>query len=299
MSAATEIIDAPSDEPGVPDEAAIATRTTVRELVATFQAAELQIRAAFGTIVAAEKRLNEVFALASERHEMAVNPSREPHHYADFGDADRAIERLARQAWQAIVDRLDVRRVLSAARAKELDDRLEKGKLPAITEENVIAFARELQDVRGFFEEKVAEVFDWIRPRAESWRMRNYKTNQKNARYELGERVVLTGIVKPSTFGRNQRGGRFEVDYDDRARLIALEAVFSALDGRGWGAQAHRSALEDAIESAPEGHGSTAYFEFRAFKNRSLHIRIVRLDLLARFNAIAAGKTLRPGRDAA
>lgn len=292
-------IETPSDEPGVSDDASIATRTTVRELVAVFEQAERDVRTAFATIAAAEKRVNDAFTLGAPSYrEIRVNPSREKHHSVDFGDADRAVERMAREAWKTIVERLDVRRVLSAKRAKELDDRLEKGELPPITEEAVYAFANEYRDVRGFFEEKVAEVFDWLRPREGSWRFTDYKTNQKNAKLELGPKVVLTGMVHASFMGRNRFGGRFDVDYDDKARLVALEAVFRALDGKGWGTKEYEADLVTAIEAAPDGHAETEYFEVRAFKNRSLHVRFVRLDLLHRLNQIAGGRNLRPNEAA-
>ena len=59
--------------------------------------------------------------------------------------------------------------------------------------------------------------------------------------------------------------------------------------------KSHYSALHDAIVATPitSGKGETEYFEFRAFRNGNLHLKVRRLDLLERFNALAGGKRLR------
>jgi hypothetical protein len=41
-------------------------------------------------------------------------------------------------------------------------------------------------------------------------------------------------------------------------------------------------------------HGETDLFEFRGHKNRNLHLRFKRPDLVARLNAIAGGAVLKP-----
>lgn len=88
--------------------------------------------------------------------------------------------------------------------------------------------------------------------------------------------------------------GRFIVDYEDGQKLVALENVFLLLDGQGT-IKGYNSELENAIEDpANKGVGETPYFAFRCFRNRSVHLTFKRLDLLAKFNQLAGGATLRP-----
>jgi hypothetical protein len=117
-----------------------------------------------------------------------------------------------------------------------------------------------------------------------------YKTNQRNARWELGERIVLTSVVSKCWI----RKGRFDVRDHSSQRLSALERVFLALDGAGMTGRGYYSDLEVAIKTVEKGgRGRTALFEFRACGNGSLHLRFLRADLLAAFNRVAGGRRLR------
>ena len=48
-----------------------------------------------------------------------------------------------------------------------------------------------------------------------------------------------------------------------------------------------------------ENLGTTPLFEFRCYKNNSLHIRFLRMDLVKRLNEIAGGLNLRGDEDGA
>jgi hypothetical protein len=175
-------------------ESALTKRSTVRELVATFEQTERDVRAAFALIVAAETRVNAAFTLG-DYHRICVRSSRHSHNN-DFADADAAVEHMARRAWQCIVERLELRKTMSIKRYEELEKLLERGELPPITEENVQAFVAEhAADMRTNFEEAVREVFDWLRPReADGWKCKQYKTARKSL-FEVDRNVVLTGMV--------------------------------------------------------------------------------------------------------
>lgn len=259
----------------------LARRSTVRELVAAFQAAEATVRASFAAIVEAEAALNAVFTMG-DRYGIRVEASRHSHGSA-FDDADAAINRMARQAWETIVDRLELRRMMSIKRWEELRRQLEKGELPSITEENVNAFARGYAvALPDMIEEAVGEVFDWLRP----WNT-DYKTNSK---LEIGPKVILSYMVESAWLKPG-----FRANYNKTQRMVALENAFRALDGKGNIAPNYQSELQTAIEaSGAEGRGETPLFRFRAFKNGNLHIEFRRLDLLKRFNQIAGGRRLKP-----
>lgn len=79
--------------------------------------------------------------------------------------------------------------------------------------------------------------------------------------------------------------------YRQSQKLIALENVFNALDGKGQISKSWQSELDQAIDAMPPGakRGETSLFEFTCHKNKNLHLTFKRLDLLQRFNQMAAG----------
>ncbi|NUP12916.1 MAG: DUF4942 domain-containing protein [Polyangiaceae bacterium] len=264
---------------GVPADA-LARKTTITELVSTWRAAEADIRAAFAAIVAAQTRLSFVFC-GGDGSEMRVGAC-DRGHAGDFDKPDEAVERLRRHAWTVIVQRLELRRMMSNRRYKELCEQLEKEALPDITEESVATFAQRYVDsLVEMHKEAVVECFEYLRP----WHGR-HKTN---SRFEIGPRVVLERRVE-----RRWSGEGYNVKSDRDQEFIALENVFSALDGRGTICKTHYSELANAIKaSGPQGVGETPYFRFRCFRNGNLHLAFRRLDLLKRFNQIAGGARLR------
>ena len=267
---------------------ALAHRATIRELVSAFEKAEREVRAAFAQIVAAEQAVNAAFGIVESFPSIHVSACGDQH-WDDFKNADAAVEIMTRTAWRNIVDRLELRRFMSIKRWEELEKQLYergygKAKLPAITEDNVVAFAEGYYaQAREMLTEAVREVFDWLRPRPHTT-VGKLKTNTE---MEVGERVILGYVVELGfTGGLRVRSGA------SSQQLIALENVFHGLAGRGTIAKGFRSDLENAIGQADEGE--TDLFEYRACKNGNLHLRFKRLDLLAKFNQIAAGKVLRP-----
>lgn len=282
------------DESDVDAVGSLALRTTVRELCAVFQQAENDVRAAFDRIATAEQRLNSIFAMRDDRHEFTIRMTRS-HYGFDAEMREECIADMRRQAWRAIVERLEIRRALSIERERQLSTSLDKDDPKPLTEENVVAFVRRFaDDLPALFEEAIVEVFNWLRPGEESWRMTKWKTNQKNARIELGPKVILSGVVTLSEFTR-----RFEVGYYDRPRLLALDNVFSGLDGKGTIAKTYNGPLVDAIHASTTGAAETEYFAVRMYKNGSLHLTFRRLDLLAALNRKAGGANLKPHHDAA
>jgi hypothetical protein len=276
-----------TEQPSVAKHEALTSRVGIKALVAAFQEAEATTRAAFAAIVQAEYRVNAVFSLGEDRA-IRIDAS-----YTggndNFADIDEAIERMRRAAWRCLVDRLEIRRVMGIESWNRLEKELERGEVQPITEETVASLVqRYASDLPAIFREKVAEVFDWIRPRLDTPRA-EYKTNQKNAVLEIGPKIILTGVIS-----RSWHGSGFQVSHYSQQRIAALESVFTALDGQGWGTKTHYGELSDAIEREKGGTGETAYFAFKACKNGNLHLSFRRLDLLAKFNQYAGGMNLRP-----
>lgn len=266
------------DEETAPTDAGMTQRLTIAKAVSVYRTQVGRIAAAFAEIADAESQLNDAFCAGSQRS-MHV-PTR---HNLSFSDTDGTLKEIRKQAWECLVDLLEVRRMMSIKRAHELDETLKRDDMPELTEDNVAALARGFEsNLATMLEEAVEEVFNWLRPPGSQ-----YKTNSE---LEVGERVVLRWVVE-SGWGRSA----FHVNYRYEAELTALENVFTALDGKGQVTKTHRSAISNAISACgKDGRAETDLFAVRCFKNRNVHLRFKRLDLLGRFNAIAGGKRLRP-----
>ncbi len=258
----------------------LARKTTVRDLVAAFQSAADTVRTAFGMIVRAQENLNAAFI--QDRYG-AIHISATSRRWEDdFDKPEETIERMKRGAWVCVVQRLELKRLCSIARWKALEEHLEKGKLPDITEESVAGFAQGYLD--GMAEmhlEAIREVFEWLRP--------HHARHKTNTELEIGERVIIEYALRRAYDGKG-----FRVQHYRSQNLTALENVFSCLDGQGSISKGYQSELETAIEKAENGVGETEYFAFRCYKNQCLHLRFKRLDLLSRFNALAGGLNLKP-----
>jgi len=249
------------------------------------------VRAAFAAIVAAEERLNTSLGLVGEYATGRIRVDASGRYNDRFNMPDETIKKMAQGTWEHIVERLELRRFMSIKRWEELQKQLKDEKLPAITEENVNAFARgHLAQARGMLKEAVDEVFEWLRPRGNS-RVGKLKTNTE---MEVGERVILGYTVERAWSGKG-----LKVHYHRSQHVTALENVFNALDGQGEISKAYQSALETAIAASADGTGETPLFTFRACKNGNLHLTFRRLDLLARFNQVAGGTRLRPAESEA
>ena len=266
---------------------ALARFTTPRELIATFADAEARVRQAFAMIDDVETTLGRTFLADSMDRRFNVYVDR---NHVAWDNVAWTIDKMRRQAWRVIVQRLELRRVLSIKRWEQMDKALDHDEVPPITAETVENFVlRWTAEAPKLIEEAIVEVFDWLRP-GEHTQRADYKTNQKNARLEIGERIVLTYMVE-----RGWHGNGWRLDHNRAQRMTALENIFRALDGAGTATRHYQSDIETAIEKAgADGRWSTKYFEGRCFKNHNLHMRIKRLDLLAELNRRAGGACLRP-----
>ncbi len=275
-----------------PTTTALAPHLTIGQLVKAYHDAVARIRVAFGELNQAVTGINLAFGSGEEDHTgISLRGRSRSYSLGDF-ELDDVIDNLRKEVWYYIVSKLEIRRFLSIKRCEELDDNLDKGRMPEITEENIASLmASFVSQVDAMVQEAVVEIYDWLRPHEDSYRAK-YKSNNQ---YVLGKKVVLTGAIE--IWGFN--GCPYHVHHWTSPRLRALENVFSGLDGKGTVTKTHNGVLIDAIQAATDGHGATEYFEFRCFKNRNLHITFLREDLVAKFNAIASGKTLKPGKGVA
>ena len=246
-------------------------RTTLVEMVTTWNAAQENIKKAFDLLTETKERLTAVFGdyTFESRH-------------LDSLDAERTIADCHRRAWKEIVQKTEMRRLLSIKRAKELDEHLDEDELPPITEEEIIKMLKSAVSNAGTFsEEMIVEVFHYLRPHESG-----YKTNAKIAA-ALGNKVILG-------WGVEQRfSSGFNVNYHRQDEIRAVDNVFHALDGKGF-SKSYYGDLHDAIEKSPDGQGETEYFRFKCYHNHNLHLEFKRPDLVQRMNVIVKERSLRP-----
>lgn len=257
----------------------LARRLTVTEIVRVYDEEVARIRGAYASLAAAEERLNATFAMESSH---SISACRNRFNFSDPGDS---LLEMRHHVWEAIIERLEVRRMMSIARWEELRRQIERKELPEITERSVTEFVVGFQsNLDVMLAEAVEEVFAWLRPRRSEYK--------RNSELEVPRRIVISFAVEEW----GQLCSSWRVHYRRDQEFIAMENVFTALDGRGQIAKTHYSAISNVIhEPGFDSVGETPYFAFRTWKNGNMHLTFKRLDLLARFNAIAGGRRLRPG----
>jgi len=145
-----------------------------------------------------------------------------------------------------------------------------------------------IDSAADYADEAVVEVFNMLRVGASSHS--RLKTNEKNAQFDIGKKVILTGWWVQHKYS----GGGMEINYQRRSELTALDKVFHMLDGKGVPG-GYNSPLIDAINTS-SGTGETDFFIFCACSNGNLHITFKRLDLVSKINAIAGNGTMLKGK---
>jgi hypothetical protein len=276
----------PAPEPGKGNAAmqtALVERSTVNQLVENYNEALKDITEAYKLLHGAKARLNSAFSLGVQYYSFDVLPQGYSRGATLTADSlEMVIKALKLQAWRIIMERLELRKLLSIARRKELDEQLKDGEgLPDITIQNVWGlFESAVSNVDKYMEEAVLEVFEFLRPR-----MSKMKTNTE---FEIGKRVVLERFVEMTY---NAQG--FRPKYSYSAQLTALDNAFLRLDGQGVVDTYHGDTI-NAIQAADAGGWcKTAYFQLRCCKNGNLHIEFLRPDLVAKLNTIAGGARLK------
>lgn len=190
---------------------------------------------------------------------------------------------LRRHFWTYIVDKTEMRKMMSLKRQDELNRQLfdESGNLPEPSTESLAGFLdANLGRAKTFAKEAVDEVFQWLRP---SKAFHDFKSN---ARFEIGKKVLLNGVMDTKYFVR--------LSSYHASRLISMDNMFHALDGKGF--QTYPNDIVTAIETACNAKrwsAETEYFWLEWYKKGSLHIEFKRLDLVAELNRTAGGATLK------
>lgn len=254
-------------------------RDTVAQMVENYQQAVEDVKQAYTLLCGAKHRLKSSFG---GNYSSSFDPLPSGRYsYIDEKTVATVIAQLKLEAWRCLVQRLELRKILSIQRTAELDKQMEKpDNLPEITLENVWAMLDQtMANTATYMQEQVFEAFDFLRPpRSE------YKTNTE---FELGKRVILTWQV-----AEGYGGHPFKVNYHRAKQLTALDTAFRLLDGKGP-YESYNGPLTDAINTSKDGKGQTDYFNFICYKNGNLHLEFRRSDLVTMMNKMCGGERLK------
>lgn len=270
----------------------IVKRGSIAEIVRAYEQALSKIDSAYALLQEAQDELKTAFSVRSNYDtDFGVLPDRNHvNQNADEQSLKEVKEVIKRKAWRQLYAALEIDRIASIKRRDEISKKLESGDLPEITVKDVFEIFEALnQNVNDFAKESVVEVYNWLRPYTDGYEITRYKTNQKNATFELGRKVIKTNMIQ------NKCGGGYHVNYYNEKYLVALDKVFHMLDGKNMMDSSYRSPLVDAINSSDNSQTvQTEYFFCRMYSNCNLHIEFLRDDLRHEFNAIAGGNNLKP-----
>ena len=247
----------------------LAQNLKAADIIKEYNAAKREIRAGYASLKRAKDRLSK---LSDYTPRVIVGRAD-----IDFME-EKVIADIEEMVWRQLIDVLGIKKILSQAKLRELDEQLHNHKFPKLTLENVYATVDSLMSqAEEFAAEAVREVYNWLRPRD------SYKSNSE---FEVGGRVVIQGVL--SNCGREINYGRWGED-----RLIALDKVFHLLDGKPFLSVApyRGTPLVRAILAADAGE--TEYFRYKTYLNNNLHIWFLRDDLRIEFNRVAGGGSLR------
>lgn len=194
-----------------------------------------------------------------------------------------------RTAWRTLIDKLGIRKFMSAKKIKQLDSAVVYGakhgesdgidEFPEIHEETILdVLMGYMKSTDDFLDELIAEEWDYWLPQGDE-----YKTNKE--KWKVSAKVIKGWVMRPW----DQWDKTHRPRYDAESHLRNLNNIFRLLDGEGF-SQSHRGELGDALYDCESGKGETEYFRFKCFKNGNLHLWFKRDDLLATFNRIGCGE---------
>lgn len=262
------------DAPGSPE-----FERTASNMAREFSGAATEIARLIRALSSEVSRLDAAFG-ASMYSRFGLELYYHGHRY-DLDDPGEILKAMERDAWYVLVESLGIKNVMSVAKRQEFDEQIQKGTLPPVNEQTVIATLIGLADqARDFAKDAAREVFDLLRPRGHLGGQ--YATNSA---FRVGRRVILPYRIE-QTYG----GSGYRVTYGREQELTAIDGVFHLLDGQGV-MRENKGPLVKAInETDKRGRGETTYFRFWCYKNRNLHLEFKREDLVKQLNGLAAGE---------
>jgi hypothetical protein len=252
-------------------------RESLDVMVQAYKTASNEIDQAFDLLNTARTRLIAAFGENVSRFDLVY----QMRYHSKPEDLKNLVKK---EAWEAILDRIEVKKFMSNADLEKLDRSFQNVKnIPELDMQTVNEIIIGMMNTAPDYAKAMAlEAYDILMPGRSS--SNKYKTNKSNARSRLGSKVILTW----QWLDTYHYGNRFSVNTYRVRDLICIDKVFHALDGQGI-PKGYRSTLVDAINCTPLelGVGETDYFKFKCYLNGNLHLYFKRLDLVQKLNQIA------------
>jgi hypothetical protein len=253
------------------------SRTSAIALVAEYQSAVREVEQAFALLQKAKQRMTLVFG---GYHGFILAGNVNDYNLED--ELVRSKELMRKKAWSGVFAKINIREILSVTKAEELDRQL-RGELPELTEENLWASLKQLDDNMGsLLEDSAREVFDFLRPHQE-----RYETNSTT---QVGEKVIIESAMdKPWKKEKVTSLDSYHEKY-----IRALDNVFHLLDGQGISKYPDDlcTVIKDALRGRMQSC-DTPYFSCKWFRNTNLHITFKRLDLVQELNKLAGSDKIK------
>jgi predicted RNA methylase len=207
--------------------------------------------------------------------------------YTD-SELEELLRSFKRQAWNALITKLELRRVMSSSAQAKLDltfhPERDSGRelideFPEITEENIVAVMQGYMSCTSeFFDEAVREEGRYWLPTHTT-----YVANKD--RWKVSEKIIMTHVMSKW----DALSSSHSVQYGKARHVTNLDNIFHMLDGKGF-APGHSGPLHHALHGNKSGFGETEYFRFRCYRNGNLHLWIKDEALLAKFNEVGCGE---------
>jgi hypothetical protein len=257
----------------------LAMKKTAGELARCYEQVSEKIDRAYAILEEAKKEFNQVYDYSFDP--VARNCSL-------TADAHKDVKtNLKQYAWRRIIDLMQVQKLASTKRWKEIQTKLyDEGinDMPDITEGEIIRmYQAYTTNAKDIFAEAVKEVWNYLRPGKS--RFDKYKTNDPD---RIGEKVILSGVLE------HMFNGQLQVKYYYKKELSNVDKVFYILDGHSdeYMKQGYVSPLIDAINTSPE-QGECKYFSWRGYQNGNLHLTLKRMDLVDEMAKILSENSLK------
>ena len=189
-------------------------------------------------------------------------------------DLAEVIKENQKGAWDRIIEKMQLRHLLSNKRYRQIKDQIDKGDVPELTVDNIHSLVQDVSANMGnYLKECIAETFEWLIPFHRS----DFKTNKT---HKVGPKVIKDCVVD-----------EYGISHYREQNLISLDNVFHLLDGKGPIKHPGNlvAVIMETMRDTRENECETPYFRVRWFKKGTMHIWFKREDLLNELNRIGAG----------
>ena len=272
---------------------------TIETMVATYQITEVEVREAYEILDKSRQRLFSVFG----DKEMYHNFSLVSNEYSSYErTAGKAMKRVREEIWKSIIIRLGIKEFLTVKRAMEIDHMIERDEMGEISIEHIFSIIQQIgASANELAKEAIREAYDFLKEGARTASAyelrRTLKTNIKNGRFDIKDKIILEK-VENNSYDRYPHDS-WELIYGQGPEKVrVIDKVFHLLDGKPF-PTSYRSPLVDALNVAGKNNlqpeVTTAYFYCKGYKNGNLHIKFLRMDLVAKLNAFCADITQLKG----